>query len=329
MNHSQFAIALEVARKTKRPLFVAGAPGIGKTQGVYGFGAHVGAKVVAESAVCYDVTDFKGLPGIDRERGTAKWFPPDLFAQLDSAGPSILFWDDLTTAPPLVQAGLYRCMLERKIGDRALPDSCYVCGAGNRAIDAAAVNQMPTPLRSRMIHVTLEVNPEDWQKWALDNNITTEVLAFIRFRPGLLHDFDKKAYAFPCPRTWEYCSDVIRANPPVEVEHELIAGCVGDGAATEFSGFLRLYRKLPSIDAILLGPRTAPVPNEPAVLYALATALGRKATKDNLEAVCAYTDRLPSEFSVLCMKDAVALNSKIANCRAFLNWASNHAEVML
>ena len=104
----------------------------------------------------------------------------------------------------------------------------------------------------------------------------------LRFRPELLSAFDRDANAFPSPRSWEFVSRILdsldsQSNP--SIEHEVIAGAVGTGAATEFSGFLRLleksFRELPNIDAILLNPLQEPVPENAAAQYAVASALAR------------------------------------------------------
>ena len=76
--------------------------------------------------------------------------------------------------------------------------------------------------------------------------------------------FDRDANAFPSPRSWEFVSPILESKPDASIEHEWFAGAVGSGAATEFSGFLRMFRELPNIDAILLNPAAEPVPENAA-----------------------------------------------------------------
>src|SRR5271166_6171100 len=110
-----------------------------------------------------------------------------------------------------------------------------------------------------------------------------EVIAFIRFRPQLLSIFDRDANAFPSPRSWEFVSRILDCGPEASVEHEMFAGTVGTGAATEFSGFLRMFRELPNIDAVLLNPSGEPVPDSPAAQYAVASALAHRASDTNFD----------------------------------------------
>jgi hypothetical protein len=96
------------------------------------------------------------------------------------------------------------------------------------------------------------------RSWAIQAGIRPEVIAFLRFRHELLNAFDRDANAFPSPRSWEFVSRIVGAAPDPSVEHELFAGAVGTGAATEFSAFLKTFRELPNIDAILMNPLKEP-----------------------------------------------------------------------
>ena len=145
---------------------------------------------------------------------------------------------------------------------------------------------------------------QEWSEWAIKANVRPEVIAFIRFRPELLSAFDRDANAFPSPRSWEFVSRILNSGSDPSAEHELFAGAVGTGAATEVSAFIRMYRELPSIDAILLNPTQEPVPENAAAQYAVASALARCACDTNFDRICLYLNRLPTEFRVLCVRDA-------------------------
>ena len=73
---------------------------------------------------------------------------------------------------------------------------------------------------------------------------------------------------------------------------EVLAGAAGAGFAAEFLGFLKIYRSLPSIDQILLDPTGAPVPKDPAALYAVGAALTRKFTRANAGRMFTYAARI-------------------------------------
>jgi MoxR-like ATPase len=275
-------------------------------------------------ALLLDPVDLRGLPFVGRD-GRSQWATPDFLPQ---DGEGILFLDELNAAPAMVQASCYQLVLDRKLGEYTLPEGWAIVAAGNRDSDRAVTTRMPTPLRNRFVHLEFEVDVQEWSEWAIQTGIRPEVIAFLRLRPELLSAFDRDANAFPSPRSWEFVSRILdsldsQANPAIE--HEVIAGAVGTGASTEFSAFLRMFRELPNIDAILLNPTQEPVPENAAAQYAVASALARCASDTNFDRICLYLNRLPTEFRVLCVRDATLRQPAIRTTAGFVKFAiQNH-----
>jgi len=325
MKPSKIKEALRICIKAMQPTFIWGPPGVGKSQVVAQVAKEIGHKLTDIRTVLLDPVDLRGLPTV--ENGVAKWCPPDF---LPKKGKWIVLLDELNAAPPLVQAACYQLVLDRKIGEYTLPKDCVVIAAGNRETDRAVTSRMPSPLANRFLHLNFEADLEDWVEWALDKEIMTEIIAFLRFRPELLINFDptRNEKAFPTPRSWEFTSNILSANGS-DIEYDLVAGIVGEGAATELMGFLKIIRNLPDIDMILMSPAKAAVPDNPAVLYAICGALAKKATEQNMSRVVKYGNRLPAEFSVLLIRDCIKKNEDLTKTRAFIEWASVHSNVLL
>jgi hypothetical protein len=169
---------------------------------------------------------------------------------------------------------------------------------------------------------------QEWCEWAIDANIRPEVIGFLRLRPQLLSQFDRDQNAFPSPRSWAFVSKILNESPGMAVEHDLIAGTVGDGAATEFTAFLKTYRSLPNIDAILLDPEQEPVPDNAAAQFAVASALAYRATNTNFNRICKYLKRMPTEFGVLCVHDASRRQPDVRHTAGYTQWAvENHGVI--
>jgi hypothetical protein len=190
---------------------------------------------------------------------------------------------------------------------------------------------MPTALANRFVHLEFEINLDDWCDWALEAGIKTEIVYFMRYRPKLLMAFDPKSNkkAFPSPRSWEFASNVLKSNPPTEIEFELLKGTVGEGAAAEVTAFLQIYRDLISPETVLMDPQNAPVPEKPASLYAMCGALARHASEQTIERLVTYFNRLPDEFSVLAMRDSVKHDSHIIDTVPYIKWAKTHRHVLI
>ena len=154
-------------------------------------------------------------------------------------------------------------------------------------------------------------------------------MALIRFRPDLLHDDGAPT------------SDIVNTHNPRTIAAAArlyalglstpadLSAAAGEAFAVEAVGFLSMWKELPSIDGILVDPDSAPVPTEPAALYAVSAALASKATDGNAERVIRYADRLPAEFSVYAVRDAIRRVPSVQQTRAFIEWASKHKDILV
>ena len=330
MTPTQIISALRTLISVQQPVFLWGAPGVGKSQVVAGVAGELGFELRDIRAVLLDPVDLRGLPRIDAD-GRSIWCPPGFLPPSGDMGKGLIFLDELNAAPPLVQAACYQLVLDRRIGEYRLPDGWCIVAAGNREKDKAVTHRMPSALANRMVHLEFEVSLDDWLLWAQEKGIRHEVMAFLRFRPLLLHDFDPQSAsrAFASPRSWEFLSRILDAGPEADVEYELLQGTIGHGAAAEFAGFLQVWRDLPTVDSILESPDSATVPEEPAAAYAICEALARRASRDTMPALTAYAERLPAEFSVLLMRDAVCHDRDIVRTESFSRWAAGNAHVLM
>lgn len=318
MRPSDIARALAALIPSQRPIYIWGPPGCGKSSVVRQAAAALSLDLIDVRATLLDPIDLRGLPRLDAD--SAVWCPP---AFLPRGGKGLLFLDELAQAAPLVQAACLQLVLDRRIGEYELPDGWSVVAASNRAEDRAGTHRLISPLLNRFVHLDLEVSAEDWQSWAVSSSVVPEVRSFLQYRPGLLFQFDPAANprAFPTPRSWQFVSDSLSATP-ADLLHQVTAGCVGDGPAAEFLGFLKLYRELPDLDAVLARPDQSPVPREPAVLYALVGALVERCRQAAapLPSFVTYALRLPDEFALLALRDALAVQPKLAALPAVQQW---------
>ncbi len=330
MNPQQVISSLHTLIDIKQPVFIWGSPGIGKSQIVSQVAKEKNFKLIDIRAVLLDPVDIRGLPKISND-GQTSWCPPSFLPKSSCTDNGIVFLDELNSAPPLVQAACYQLVLDRRVGEYILPDGWTVIAAGNGERDRSVTHRMPTALANRMVHIDMQTSVDDWLIWAEKSNIRPEILAFLRFRPSLIHDFDPQhsAKAFASPRSWEFMSRILNASVHESVEFELFQGTVGMSAATEFMGFLRVWRDLPTVENIIAKPSSIDVPSEPATLYALCEALGGKTNTQNIDKVVEYALRMPAEFSVLLLRTAVCKDENLVHTGAFNDWAQKNAHVLM
>lgn len=330
MNPSKLQALLVTSIKNNRRLLIKGKPGIGKSDIVASATAECQANMVLMHPAISDPTDYKGMPALTHN-GTEAHFLPfgDLSRLCKATKTTVAFLDDIGQAAPAVQAALMQLVLARSVNGTRLSDHVVFVGATNDTAHLAGVSGMIEPLKSRWDSIVeLEVSIDDWSNWALDNAVPAELIAFLRFRPALLSDFKptKELRNSPSPRGW---ASVGRWMDAGIRDLEVFTGAVGEGAAVEFVSFLDMYTSLPSLDAILLDPSNAEVPSKPAAMFAVASGLARKATVSTLERIITYLARLPKEFDVMCVRDAVRTVKGLTACPAFVTWATRNSSVLI
>ena len=328
-NFQQIVSTIESSMIARVPLHIWGAPGIGKSAAVKLVTQNHGIQLIDKRASTTDPLDWSGIPKV--EDGFTRWNPPDF---LPREGRGILFLDELSAATPAVQVALYQLILDRALGNYKLPDGWHIIAAGNRAEDRAVSTRMSTALANRFVHLTMSVDVDVWLNWFWDNplsDLVETVGFFISFRRELLHSFDpsSKDLAFPTPRSWEMVAKLQAAGLDAGIEHEVIAGTVGQGAAAEYLAFCRIYRSLPSLDGILLDPDGSLVPEEPSARAATVAGLSRKATPSNIGAILKYTGRMSREMEFMAMHLCRRSDPEIENTKAVAQWMARNNSFLM
>jgi hypothetical protein len=263
----------------KRPLFLWGPPGIGKSDLIKQIGDETDSLVIDIRLALWDPTDIKGVPYFCQEDNTMKWAPPAELPSLAFAAGFkriILFLDEMNSAAPSVQNAAYQLVLNRRVGTYELPDNVVIVAAGNREGDKGSAFKMLAPLANRFIHLEMEARFDDWFEWATENKINKDVVGFLNWSKGDLYKFDPKSAsrAFATARSWSFVSELVDANDTDDdTMMSLLCGAVGEGIASKFAAYQKLSGKMPNPDDILTGRITTLQHKEISAMYALTIAL--------------------------------------------------------
>lgn len=276
--------AVARAIKVRRPVFLHGAPGIGKSDIVHSIGVAANRPIIDIRLALWDPTDLKGVLHFNPNLGTTAWSaPPELPSDPDSN--AILFFDELNSAPPAVQAAAYQLILNRRCGTYVLPDGVDIVAAGNREGDRGVTYRIPAPLANRFIHLELKVDFEDWQEWALENQIHPEVVGYLSFAPNDLNTYKStdNSKAFATPRTWKFLSDLVWDEGDIDNQtlHALVSGTIGDGVGTKFMSHRKVAGQLPKPGDILDGKVTQSKISDISAMYSLTVSMSYE-LKDRL-----------------------------------------------
>lgn len=273
------------AFKAKRPIFVWGQPGIGKSELMEGIAAseQLGSTGLVDIRIpLMEPTDLRGMPYLDQTSGLMQWAPPvDLPSEAYAADYDtvILFLDEMNAAAPAVQAAAYQLILNRRIGQYILPENVVIVAAGNRESDKGVTYRMPSPLANRFVHLEVRVDFDSWMGWAVKNRIHEDIVGYLNFAKGDLCDFDPRSSgrSFATPRSWTFVDQFLADKTTTANElTDLITGCVGEGVAMKFMTHRKVAKDMPTPTDILNGKVTelkGAVAKEISAQYALAVGM--------------------------------------------------------
>ncbi|TJZ57265.1 AAA family ATPase [Streptomyces piniterrae] len=315
--------ALTLAVAADLPVLLWGEPGIGKTAALTQLSAALDLPLTTVIASVHEPSDFSGLPivGDDPAEHGVPMAPPDWAVRLVRAGRGLLFLDELSTAPPAVQAALLRLVLERRIGALQLPPGVRIVAAANPRSSAADGWELSPPLANRFVHL----------QWAHDHDVVVrglggtwpratlprlapeklpEAVDFARravcgllgARPKLVHQLPsseaRRGGAWPSPRSWEMTLRLIAfataAGSSRDVLSLLVRGTVGDGPGLELLASLDRM-DLPDPEVLLADPAGADLPERgdlrQAVLDGVVEAVRKRPERPRWDAAWAILVR--------------------------------------
>ena len=271
--------ALLKAFDAKRPIFLWGPPGIGKSEVVAEVTAELNGLMIDLRMAQMEPTDIRGIPFFNRDLNKMDWAPPiDLpDEELASQYPLIvLFLDEMNSAPPAVQAAGYQLILNRRVGKYILPDNVAIVAAGNRDSDKGVTYRMPMPLANRFVHLEMRADFASWQNWAVNKGVHKDVVGYLSFSKQDLYDFDNKSSsrAFATPRSWVFVSDLLNdEDSDPDTLFNLVAGSVGDGLAVKFMAHRKVASRMPEPSDILSGKVKDLQVKEVSAMYSLTISM--------------------------------------------------------
>ncbi len=271
--------SLRKAFKSKRPIFMWGPPGIGKSDIIKQLGDELEAHVIDVRLSLWEPTDIKGIPFFNSESNRMEWAPPVELPDEALASQHkhiVLFLDEMNSAAPAVQAAAYQLVLNRRVGTYRLPDNVSIVAAGNRETDKGVTYRMPAPLANRFVHLELAVDWDDWFEWATENKTHKDVVGFLTFSKKDLYDFDPKSSsrAFATPRSWTFVSELlVDDDTDTDTLTDLVSGAVGEGLAIKFMAHRKIASKLPDPTDILKGKVKKMESKEISAMYSLTVSL--------------------------------------------------------
>lgn len=271
--------AITKAFQSKRPVFLWGPPGIGKSEVVQEIADDLGGFVIDLRMAQMEPTDIRGIPFFNKEINRMDWASPVDLPDEDFASQYpivVLFLDEMNSAPPAVQAAGYQLILNRRVGKYKLPDNVVIVAAGNRDSDKGVTYRMPMPLANRFVHLEMRPDFTSWQNWAVNKGIHKDVVGYLSFAKQDIYDFDSKSSsrAFATPRSWVFVSDLLKdEDTDTDTLFNLVAGAIGEGLAVKFMAHRKVAGRMPEPSDILSGKVKDLQVKEVSAMYSLTVSM--------------------------------------------------------
>lgn len=325
---------IDVTSSINQPLFISGAPGIGKSMIVkddaisrakmkglefVDWNASTDKKkkemfispqkfyvFIDQRLSQFDVTDLRGLPQIQSE---TEWLVTKPYAWAvyitKPKANGTVFFDEINLASPIVAGSAYQIINDRVVADTKLSDDIYICGAGNRAVDQAHVHDMPLPLRDRFAEFELTVNSDEWIDWAIGQKVNHHLINLIKWKATLLYNVsEESADKSTTPRGVARLSKLLTQTRNISDDktYMLAAISCGEGFASEFQGYVRYFEDM-NWDTIYKNPKSVQSFNVNKV-YALIGGLVEHFQKSShtAEGIVSIIENLKPDFSIYTLR---------------------------
>lgn len=310
--------------------YVSSSPGMGKSAIMKSIAEEFGLKLIDHRLSTSAPEDLTGLPRFD-ENGNAHFAPfTDLFPTEEQTVPDgyqgwMIFLDEFPSAPRSVQAAAYKLILDRMVGQKKLHKRAVITCAGNLMTDKAIVNPVGTAMQSRLVHIEMELNFDEWlQDVSMKEGYDSRIISFLGTNPSRLMMFnpDHEDKTFACPRTWEFVNKLLKSNPNMDSRRTpLFAGAISTLVSAEFFQFIEVYDKLIKVSDILKSPETCTVPHETAVKWATVTTMVEAATEKNLASLITYANRFDLTFRIVFFRFIAINRPELRKTAAYANGA--------
>lgn len=295
-----------------RTVMLRGEPGIGKSTVLKNLEKLHGDKYDYIYVDCpvMDVSDVvMRIP--DHATKTLQSYVSELF-RLHSPKPKIMMLDEVSKSNKLLQVIFTRLMLERTVGDTALPAGSIVFATGNNTSDGVNDSMSAHVINRLCIINVRKPNAVNWSLWATDNGVSAMLRAWVSMNPKSLASYldggqdenefifhpSRPSVSYVTPRSLVGADEVIKRTDKLGsyVTQAALAGLCGAAFADSIAAFMSMAKELTPVKDIIADPEGVNIPEKPAALFQIMfNAVDTIETQDDLSSFMKFVNRVRSE----------------------------------
>lgn len=247
----------------QRPIFMIGAPGIGKTAIMKQIAEELGVGLVSYSMTHHTRQSALGLPIIKKktydgvEYDISRYSMSEIIASaydmMEDTGikEGILFLDEINCVSETLAPSMLQFLQYKVFGQHKLPDGWIVVTAGNPPEYNKSVREYDIVTLDRLKVINVEPNFDVWKEYALNNNVHGSILSFLEIKKEFFYIVETTAEGknYVTARGWEDLSKMIYLYEKnnIKVDETLISQYIHHKSISkEFAVYYDLYNKYKS-----------------------------------------------------------------------------------
>jgi len=304
-------------------------PGMGKSSMVDQLAIEIGKLLNVPFACnpfflnCKEAPDIGGYGLPDLEKHTMFWTQAPWMPGEDDPKHGFIFLDEFRQSQHDVQKPSAELWLNGQVNVSKLPITYMVLGASNRESDRSGVQRELMFITNRRMEINITPDLDSWVDWAERGDIHWAAVAFAKHQPGIIFQdtIPDKSGPFCTPRSFVQMSYLIE-QLPMKLFTEAAAGYIGEGAAAQFTSFLRVVEQLPTFDEIVADPGNCKLPEKdrPDAQFATMQMIAHRVDGDTAAPAFNYLKRMPQEFQVAGLKATLKRQPQVLNNKDFAKW---------
>ena len=263
----------EIPVMAQRPVFLIGAPGIGKTQIMEQISRECKVGLVSYTITHHTRQSAIGLPFISRKNFDGKEMAvteytmseivASIYEKIQESGlrEGILFIDEINCVSETLAPAMLQFLQCKTFGSHKIPEGWLIVAAGNPPEYNKSVREFDVVTMDRVKKIQVEPDFDAWREYAYAKGVHPAVISYLNTRPANFYKMESTVDGknFATPRGWEDLSRLIRVYEKLEktVDKDVVVQYIQHPQiARDFASYLELFYKYRTdyqIDEVLSG----------------------------------------------------------------------------
>lgn len=257
----------------QRPIFLLGAPGIGKTAVMEQVASELGIALVSYSMTHHTRQSALGLPIIkqkeyhgatyDVSEYTMSEIIASIYEVMEESGikEGILFLDEINCVSETLSPSMLQFLQYKIFGKHKVPEGWVIVTAGNPPEYNKSVREFDVVTLDRLKILQVEADYNTWKEYALEMGIHNAIVSFLDLKKEYFYHMETtvRGRAYVTARGWEDLSQILflYEEEKLLVDETLIEQYIrNERVVKEFAAYYDLYQKYKNdyqIEEILAG----------------------------------------------------------------------------